>query len=147
MPERHATTRWTGDLKTGTGTITFDSSHIGSQEVTWAARSEAPGGRTSPEELIAAAYSSCLSMQLSGLLSAEGTPPDAINTSAQVGFGPSGDGFVITGIALSVRARVPGIDPEKFEEIANRAKEVCPVSGALSGTKVTFAAALDSALE
>ncbi|GAB3293886.1 OsmC family peroxiredoxin [Parasphingorhabdus pacifica] len=143
MTERNATTRWSGDLASGSGNVSLESSRLGDYSVTWAARTEAPEGKTSPEELIAAAHSSCYSMQLSGLLGASGTPPETIATSAEVGFGPSGEGFAITGITLTVRARVPEVDAESFERIAQQAKEVCPVSAALTGTKITLDAALE----
>ncbi|GGI92881.1 osmotically inducible protein OsmC [Saccharopolyspora subtropica] len=143
MTDRNATTQWTGDLRSGSGTVTLDSSHVGRFPVTWASRAEDPAGRTSPEELIAAAHSACFSMQLAGLLTAGGTPPESIDTSAQVGFGPRGEGFAITGITLTVRAKVPGIDPEVFQRTAQRAKEICPVSAALTGTTIELEATLD----
>ena len=101
MADRNATTQWTGDLKSGSGNVTLDSSNAGQFPVTWASRAEEPNGRTSPEELIAAAHSSCYSMQLSGLLTAAGTPPETIDTSAEVTLAPRGEGFAITGIALT----------------------------------------------
>ncbi|PKW13043.1 OsmC family protein [Saccharopolyspora spinosa] len=143
MTDRNATTQWTGDLKNGSGTVTLDSSNVGEFPVTWASRAEDPDGRTSPEELIAAAHSACYSMQLSGLLTAAGTPPERIDTSAEVGFGPRGEGFAITGIALTVRAKVPGIDADVFHQTALKAKEICPVSAALTGTTITLDAVLD----
>ncbi|MBB5154615.1 OsmC family protein [Saccharopolyspora phatthalungensis] len=143
MTDRNATTQWNGDLKTGSGTVTLDSSNAGQFPVTWASRAQEPNGRTSPEELIAAAHSACYSMQLSGLLTAAGTPPETIDTSAEVGFGPRGDGFAITGIALTVRAKVPGIAPDVFQRTAQKAKEICPVSAALTGTEITLDATLD----
>ncbi|GAA4620984.1 OsmC family protein [Saccharopolyspora hordei] len=142
MTDRNATTQWTGDLESGSGSVTLDSSNAGQFPVTWASRAESPDGRTSPEELIAAAHSACYSMQLSGLLSAAGTPPRSIDTSAEVSFGPRGDGFAITGIALTVRAEVPGLSAEDFAAVAQKAKEVCPVSVALAGTTITLDAAL-----
>ncbi|CAM06130.1 osmotically inducible protein OsmC [Saccharopolyspora erythraea NRRL 2338] len=143
MTERNATTQWTGDLKSGSGNVALESSAAGTFPVTWASRAEAPEGRTSPEELIAAAHSSCYSMQLSGLLTAAGTPPESISTSAEVSFGPRGDGFAITGIALTVRARVPSADAASFDEAARKAKDICPVSAALTGTTISLDAALE----
>ena len=143
MTERNATTQWTGSLQSGSGAVTLDSSNAGRFPVTWASRAESPNGRTSPEELIAAAHSSCYSMQLSGLLGAAGTPPESIDTSAEVSFGPKGDGFAITGIALTVRAKVPGASAEDFQAAAQKAKEICPVSAALTGTTITLDATLD----
>ncbi|KEI45322.1 OsmC family peroxiredoxin [Saccharopolyspora rectivirgula] len=142
MAERKASTHWTGDLKTGTGNVNLDSSASGQFPVTWAARTEAPEGLTSPEELIAAALSSCYCMQLSGLLSAGGTPPSSIDASARATFGPRGEGFAITGVKLTVRAVVPGLDADAFQRTAQKAKEVCPVSVALGGTEITLDAAL-----
>ncbi|GAA2818770.1 OsmC family protein [Saccharopolyspora taberi] len=143
MTDRNATTQWTGPLQSGSGNVTLDSSGTAQLPVTWASRVEGPDGRTSPEELIAAAHSSCYSMQLAGLLGAAGTPPESIGTSAEVSFGPKGDGFAITGIALTVRAKVPGATAEDFDAAARRAKEICPVSVALAGTAITLDAALD----
>ncbi len=143
MTDRNATTHWSGDLKSGSGAVTLDSSNAGQFAVTWASRTEAPEGRTSPEELIAAAHSSCYSMQLSGLLTAEGTPPESLDTSAEVGFGPRGEGFAITEITLTVRARVPGVDQTSFDRAAQKAKEICPVSAALTGTTITLDATLE----
>ncbi len=143
MAERNATTSWSGDLEGGRGTVTLDSSNGGQLPVSWASRTEEPNGRTSPEELIAAAHSSCFSMQLSGLLAAAGTPPRTIDTSAEVGFGRSGDGYAITGITLTVRAAVPGADRESFDQAAQKAKEICPVSAALAGTTITLDATLE----
>lgn len=143
MADRNATTNWSGDLGSGSGSVTLDSSNTGRFPVTWASRTEEPDGRTSPEELIAAAHSSCYSMQLSGLLTEAGTPPRTIDTSAEVGFGKSGGGFAITGIALTVRADVPGTDQAAFDQAAQKAKEICPVSAALAGTTITLDATLE----
>jgi osmotically inducible protein OsmC len=107
--------------------------------VSWAARAEQPNGKTSPEELIAAAHSSCFSMALSNGLDKAGTPPEALDTSAEVTFQP---GQGITGIKLSVRGRVPGISAEDFAAAAEDAKKNCPVSQALTGTTITLDAAL-----
>ncbi|HJQ46725.1 MAG TPA: OsmC family protein [Amycolatopsis sp.] len=142
MTDRLATTTWTGDLLAGSGTVTLESSKAGQFAFSWAARAEEPNGLTSPEELIAAAHSSCYSMQLSALLAQAGTPPQRIETSARVSFGPRGEGFAITGILLTVRATVPGIEPAGFSAAAEKAKQVCPVSAALTGTEITLDAAL-----
>ncbi|GAB2757617.1 OsmC family protein [Salinifilum aidingensis] len=139
---RTARTEWRGALADGSGSVSLVSSGTGDFPVTWASRSEEPNGRTSPEELIAAAHSSCFSMQLSGLLTSAGTPPERLDTSAEVGFGPSGDGFAITGITLRVRASVPGADESGFQRTAQQAKEICPVSGALKGVEIDLDAAL-----
>jgi lipoyl-dependent peroxiredoxin len=129
--DRRAEVTWQGSIMDGSGTITSTTSGaIGEQPVSWAARSEdATGGKTSPEELIAAAHASCFSMALSAGLGKAGTPPEELKTSATVTFQP-GEG--ITKIALTVQARVPGIDAAAFAEAAQGAKENCPVSKALA---------------
>ena len=111
----------------GQGTVSLDSSKIGTFEVTWPSRAEEPGGRTSPEELIAAAHSTCYSMALSHGLAGAGTPPEKVDTRAEVTFQP-GEG--ITGIHLTVRASVPGLSAADFEKAAQDAKAGCPVSKA-----------------
>ena len=142
MADRNATTTWNGDLGSGSGLVTLDSSNAGQFPVSFATRSEDPNGQTSPEELIAAAHSSCFSMQLSGLLGGSELTPETIDTSAEVSFGKKGDGFAITGIHLTVRAAVPGADDATFQDAAQKAKEICPVSAALTGTTITLDAAL-----
>jgi len=136
---RNATTHWEGSLIEGAGRVTLNSSGVGSFDVTWASRAEDPGGRTSPEELIAAAHSSCFSMALSNALTKSGSPPESLDTSADVTFQP-GEG--ITGIHLSVTGRVPGMSVEEFVKAAEDAKANCPVSRALTGTKITLDVAL-----
>jgi osmotically inducible protein OsmC len=136
---RRATTHWEGSLLEGAGRVTLESSGIGTYDVTWASRAEDPNGRTSPEELIAAAHSSCFSMALSNGLAKDGSPPEALDTNAEVTFQP-GDG--ITGIHLTVRGRVPGMSEEQFVTAAENAKANCPVSKALTGTTITLDAAL-----
>ncbi len=136
---RTAAAHWEGTLTEGKGTVALESSKLGTFDVTWPARTEQPDGRTSPEELIAAAHSACYNMQLSGVLTQAGSPPDALDTTAEVGF-QVGKG--ITGIALTVRGRVPGISAEQFSTAAQDAKENCPVSQALAGTTITLDAAL-----
>jgi osmotically inducible protein OsmC len=123
----------------GSGQVTLQSSGLGTYDVTWAARSEEPGGKTSPEELIAAAHSACFSMALSNALAKGGNPPDQLETSAEVTFQP-GEG--ITGIALKVRGTVPGMSAEQFKEAADTAKSGCPVSKALAATPITLDAEL-----
>ncbi|GGZ67451.1 OsmC family protein [Streptomyces echinoruber] len=136
---RTAHTVWEGNLLEGNGTVTFDSSGIGRQPVSWPSRAEQPGGKTSPEELIAAAHSSCFSMALSHALTGAGTPPTKLVTSADVTFQP-GEG--ITGIHLTVEGTVPGIDNDAFVAAAEDAKANCPVSQALKGTTITLSAKL-----
>ena len=136
---RTAKAHWEGSLMEGKGTVSLESSGLGSYEVTWPSRAEEPGGRTSPEELIAAAHSACYSMALSHGLAQAGTPPQALDTQADVTFQP---GTGITGIHLTVRASVPGISAEDFQAAAQGAKANCPVSKALTGTTITLDAEL-----
>jgi osmotically inducible protein OsmC len=129
--ERKAEVVWQGDLINGSGTIeSATSGALGPLYVSWAARSEAPGGKTSPEELIAAAWAACYSMALANGLAKGGHPPERLETSATVTFQP-GEGIVKG--ALAVRATVPGLDEAAFTEAAEDAKRNCPVSKALSG--------------
>ena len=143
MTERRAHTTWEGDLASGSGTFTVGSGAIGPQPVSWAARTEEPGGKTSPEELIAAALSSCFSMALSGALAKAGTPPTTLETDAVANFGQTDAGFRMTKIDVRVRGTVEGLDEEAFRAAAENAKENCPVSQALKGNvELTLDAAL-----
>jgi osmotically inducible protein OsmC len=134
-----ATTAWKGALFDGAGEVSLVSSGLGSYPVNWKARSEGSTSVTTPEELLAAAHSSCFSMALSLALAENGTPPDSIDTTASVTFKP---GTGITGSHLNVNAVVPGIEPEDFERIAQGAKAGCPVSQALAGIEITLDATL-----
>ncbi|MEU6945396.1 OsmC family protein [Streptomyces sp. NPDC046332] len=136
---RHAHTVWEGDLLKGKGVVTLDSSGLGEYQVSWPARTEEPNGKTSPEELIAAAHSSCFSMAFSNGLAKAGNPPTRLETKADVTFQP-GEG--ITGIHLTVRGEVPGLDADEFKALAEDAKKNCPVSQALTGTTITLTAEL-----
>ncbi len=138
---RTAHTVWNGDLMSGAGSTTLDSSGLGTYDVTWKARAESAAGKTSPEELIAAAHSACFCMQLSNLLAQAGHTPDELNTKADVTFVP---GTGITDSHLTLSAKVPGISEEDFQRIADEAKSTCPVSGALTGLKITLDATLVS---
>jgi osmotically inducible protein OsmC len=139
--ERTARVTWSGSLLEGAGTIeNVGSGAFGPLEVTWSSRAEEPGGRTSPEELIAAAHAACLSMALSHGLAQAGSPPERLATSATVTFVP---GTGITRVALTVRASVPGIDEAAFLEAAEAARVGCPVSKALAAVpEITLDAAL-----
>jgi osmotically inducible protein OsmC len=139
--DRRADVVWQGDLMNGSGTIqNVGSGAFGPLDVSWPARSEEPNGKTSPEELIAAAWAACFSMALSAGLAKAGNPPEKLETSATVTLQP-GEG-IIKG-ALTVRGTVPGIEAAAFEEAANGAKQNCPVSKALSGIpEVTLDATL-----
>lgn len=143
MPDRNATTRWEGDLQNGKGQVTLDSSNAGQFQVSFPTRSGDPNGQTSPEELIAAAHSSCLAMNLSGVLAGEGLTVRSSDVSAEVTLEPAeGGGFQISGIAITLRADVDGIDAAKFAELAKTAEKTCPVSKALAGTTITLDASL-----
>jgi len=142
MTSRTATTHWEGGLQDGKGGVTFDSSGVQGFEVTFPRRIGEPEGVTSPEELIAAAHSSCLAMNLSGVLGKEGLTASSIDISAKVTVEPVEGGLSITGIALTLRAAVDGVDAERFAELAKTAERTCPVSKALSATPITLDAAL-----
>jgi osmotically inducible protein OsmC len=129
--ERRAEVTWQGDLMSGSGTIeSVGSGAFGPLPVSWAARTESPNGKTSPEELIAAAHAACFSMALSHGLAQAGNPPTSLSVSATVTFVP---GTGITSSALQVSGTVPGLDEAGFREAAETAKDGCPVSNALKG--------------
>jgi len=131
MAERTASTVWEGDLPEGRGTVTVRSGAIGDFPVTWSSRTERSEGKTSPEELIAAAHSSCFSMALSNVLADAGHPPESLDVTSTVTF-DSGQGKV-TESRITVRGRVPGIDDSAFQEAVRSAEQGCPVSNALRG--------------
>ena len=134
-----ATTLWFGDLTSGSGTTSLDSSDAAEFPVTWAGRSEGVTGQTNPEELLGAAHSACFSMAFSNELAQAGFPPESLQVTAAVTFQP-GEG--ITGSLLLVSAKIPGIGEEQFEAIAESAKQNCPVSQALTGIPITLEASL-----
>lgn len=135
-----ATTLWRGELQTGNGTISLDSSEAAEFPVTWVGRSEGETGRTNPEELIAAAHSACFSMAFSNILAKAGTPPESLQVTSAVTFDPANGG--ITGSHLLVSATIPGISEADFQERAEEAKANCPVSRALAGIEITLEASL-----
>lgn len=137
---RTANANWQGSLAEGKGTVSLDSSGAGRFPVSWPSRAEDPDGQTSPEELIAAAHSTCYSMALSKGLTEAGTPPQSIDARAEVTFRPGAGG--ITDIHLTVRATVPGMTAGDFAEAAESAKSGCPVSQALAGTTISLDAGL-----
>ena len=134
-----ATTLWFGDLKSGSGTTSLDSSDAAEFPVSWAARSEGESGKTNPEELLGAAHSACYSMAFSSALANNGTPPESLQVTAAVTFDPA-EG--ITGSHLLVSAKVAGISDDDFQRIAEEAKTGCPVSRALVGIPITLEASL-----
>lgn len=145
MPTRTATTVWHGSLNDGAGRVELASSHVGTYEVSFPKRAaDDAGGTTSPEELIAAAHSSCYAMQLSALIGQAGAVPNELDVRADVTLGPDkAGGFRLTGITLSVSGSVDGMDAGKFEELAAAAKASCPVSKALTGVDISLVVAFE----
>ena len=145
MPTRTARTGWTGSLEQGVGKVELTSSKLATYEVSFPRRAaEDAGGVTSPEELIAAAHSSCYAKQLSALIGEAGGTPQALDVQADVSLGPDpAGGFKLTGIKLTVRGEVDGLNAEQFLQAAQAAKEGCPVSKALTGVDITLDAALE----
>lgn len=145
MPTRTARTGWTGTLENGSGQVELTSSGIGTYEVSFPRRAaEEAGGYTSPEELIAAAHSACYAMQLSALIGQAGGTPQALDVQADVSLGPDpAGGFRLTGIKLTVRGEVDGLDAAQFAKAAEDAKAGCPVSKALTGVDITLDAQLE----
>jgi osmotically inducible protein OsmC len=134
-----ATTLWFGDLTSGSGTTSLDSSDAAEFPVSWKARSEGESGRTNPEELLGAALSACYSMAFSLGLGTAGHPPESLQVTAAVTFQP-GEG--ITGAHLLVSAKIPGISADEFQRLAEDARANCPVSKALAGIAITLEASL-----
>lgn len=135
---RKAGAHWEGPLAQGKGQVELVSSQVATFEVSWPSRSETANGKTSPEELIAAAHSSCYAMALSHTLGEAGNPPTSLDVNAEVDFQP---GQGITGIRLSVTGQVDGIDQAAFEQAAGGAKDNCPVSQALKAVPITLTSA------
>jgi lipoyl-dependent peroxiredoxin len=130
--ERRANVVWKGNLFEGSGTFDLASSEaVSDLPVTWASRTERPDGKTSPEELIAAAHASCFAMAFSNTLAEQGNEPEELNISAVCTF--DADQLKVTTMVLDVRGRVPGLDAEGFQNAADQAEQVCPVSNALRG--------------
>ena len=145
--ERKARAIWTGDLRSGQGKFDLESSHaVEHEQVTFASRFEQPGGKTSPEELIAAAHATCFSMALAGGLARAGNAPTKLETDAQVTLdNADGSGFSITSIHLTVRGQVAGLDEAGIEQAAEEAKKNCPISKALAAVpEITLNASLSS---
>ena len=142
---RRADATWNGNLAEGKGVVSASTSNAFSElPVTWASRTEQADGRTSPEELVAAAHAACFSMAFSGDLGRNGTPPEQLDVSATVTFDKK-DKWSVVSSALTVRGRVPGVDAAKFRELAEGAKENCPISRALKGNvELTVDATLEN---
>ena len=147
MPTRTARTAWNGTLEQGSGQVELSSSKVGTFEVNFPKRAaDDAGGTTSPEELVAAAHSACFAMQLSANIAQAGGTPQSLEVSADVSLGPdeANGGFRLTGIRLTVRGEVDGLDAAGFEKAAQEAKAGCPVSKALAAVDITLDAALVS---
>jgi osmotically inducible protein OsmC len=145
MPTRTARTAWNGSLQEGSGQVELSSSKVGTYDVSFPKRAaDDAGGTTSPEELIAAAHSSCFAMQLSANIAEAGGTPQSLEVTADVSLGPdeANGGFMLTGIDLTVRGEVDGLDAEGFRKAAEGAKVGCPVSKALTGVQIKLDAAL-----
>ena len=141
--QSRATATWEGDLLTGFGTASLATGVATDLPVSWASRTEAANGKTSPEELIAAAHAACYSMAFSNGLSGRGFSPVRLDTSAEATFEKTEPGWRLTKMALSVRGNVPGIGEDEFQEAAAAAKDGCPVSNALKGNvEITIQAVL-----
>jgi osmotically inducible protein OsmC len=143
MAERRASTDWEGDLAHGQGAVKLDSGALDSFEVTWASRTERSQGKTSPEELVAAAHASCFSMALSHGLTQAGHAPERLSVSAKVTLDERDGAPTVTTSELTVTGTVPGIDQSQFEQAAADAGENCPISRALAGVEITVNATLE----
>jgi lipoyl-dependent peroxiredoxin len=143
MAERSATTGWDGDLAHGAGMLNGASGALNDLAVTWASRTERSDGKTSPEELIAAAHSSCFSMALSNGLSEAGNAPEHLDVTAKVTLDLKDGAPTVTTSELTVKGRVPGVDQAGFEEAAQEAGKNCPISRALAGVQITVNATLE----
>jgi osmotically inducible protein OsmC len=142
IAERSAQCIWDGDLAHGKGTVNGASGALGDLPVTWASRTGRSEGRTSPEELIAAAHASCFSMALSHELSEGGNAPDQLEVTARVTLDERDGAPTVTTSELTVSGRVPGIDQEAFTKAATNAGKQCPVSRALAGVEISVRATL-----
>jgi osmotically inducible protein OsmC len=143
IADRSATTGWDGDLAHGSGTLNGASGALNDLSVTWASRTERSDGKTSPEELIAAAHSSCFSMALSHELSESGHAPEHLDVTSKVTLDQKDGAPTVTTSELTVTGRVPGIDQAEFERAAQEAGRNCPVSRALAGVQISVTATLD----
>jgi osmotically inducible protein OsmC len=143
MAERRASTEWEGDLAHGSGTVKVDSGAFDAFPVTWASRTERSDGKTSPEELVAAAHASCFSMALAHGLAQAGHTPEHLTVSAHVTLDERDGAPTVTSSELTVSGRVPGIDQSAFTQAAAEAGQNCPISRALAGVEITVNATLE----
>jgi len=131
---RRAAVKWTGNLMSGSGLLTeVTSGAVSALPLTWASRTEAADGRTSPEELLAAAHASCFAMAFSSDLTKAGVPPESLDVSAEVSAERIDGKWTVVSSKLTVVGRVPGLDEERFRDLADGAKEGCPISRAIKG--------------
>lgn len=146
MPTRTARTAWTGTIEEGSGQVELSSSKVGTFDVSFPKRAaEDADGTTSPEELVAAAHTSCYAMALSGVIAAAGATPQSLEVTADVTLGPDpAGGFRLTGIKLTVVGEVDGLDEAGFVKAAEAAKVGCPISKALTGVEITLDASLEA---
>src|SRR6476661_9371771 len=142
MAERTANCAWDGDLPHGSGKVSSASGALGELPVTWASRTERSDGKTSPEELIAAAHAACYSMALSHGLGEAGNPPDHLDVSAKVTLDLVDGAPTVTSSEITVTGVVPGIDQAAFANAASEAGKGCPISRALAGVDITVSATL-----
>jgi lipoyl-dependent peroxiredoxin len=145
IAERRAQIVWDGPLQAGSGELEFLSSGIGTYPVTWASRVERPDGRTSPEELLAASHAACYAMALNGALGTEPNLPQRLDITATVALDrKEGGGFQVVSSVLEVKGTVPGLDQAKFQEVAEQAEQVCPISNAIrNNVQITVKATLE----
>jgi osmotically inducible protein OsmC len=143
---RRAQAHWSGDLATGGGAVSAVTSGIFSEQpIDWQARTESSDGRTSPEELLAAAHAACYSMAVSNELSKAGFVPERVDVNVEVGADKGPSGWTVMNSHITLRARVPGVDQATFEEQAQKAKAGCPISRAISDSvSITLDAALEA---
>jgi osmotically inducible protein OsmC len=146
IAKRTARTIWEGRLASGTGTITSGTGALGELPVTWAARTQQPDGKTSPEELAAAAHASCFSMALALRLGEHSATPERLDVSATVTLDEVNSLPTVVSSALRVVARVPGLDDKQFQSIVREAAELCPISRLFAGTSISIEASLEPAL-
>ena len=146
MATRTARTAWNGTLMEGTGEVELSSSGVGTFHVSFPRRTaDQAEGVTSPEELVAAAHCSCFAMQFSGLIAAAGGTPIALDVQADVSVGPDpAGGLRLTGILLTVKAEVEGLDEATFQATAEAAKATCPISKALTGVEISISATMEN---
>jgi lipoyl-dependent peroxiredoxin len=142
IAERTGRCTWEGDLAHGSGVVTGDSGAMGELPVDWASRTEGSEGKTSPEELVAAAHASCFSMALSHGLSQGGHPPEQLQVTAKVTLDQRGGAPTVVSSELTVSGRVPGLDQDGFAKAASGAGQNCPISRALGGVEITVNASL-----